>query len=390
MQPGLYYPNIRIRDVEWLKRALIVFPRIYRMIPESYSPWDEKDHTMEFSQVFRGDYPLLCGADLGAPRVREAQIALAQQIALDASSSEFCQRFSKEVALRKKRAGDPGVQLHRYKIGSELVDVLDQAKLGWIPADDVADGDHYVEVHPAMGEAIMSTIAIACAHVHGTSVVAEPAAGKLHECLVAKEIEHVYNAWIHPAKFRAPPAAPTGEAVFDVIVDLHCDVSKLGPSEIAKFGDDREAIDKLLAALQKGASEIRLDLGKERDALLQDYVSDVLNVWNDERRNMSNIAKIAIGESPKSAVDFTKKVVEKAFSPASAGAIAGGLTLNSIWGILAGVAIGLVPTYLEGRKRAQDSPLHFLTTMQKHGVQIKVPLQIKSSHDPDLAAQKGW
>ncbi|TBY30654.1 hypothetical protein E0H93_34900 [Rhizobium leguminosarum bv. viciae] len=375
MQPGLYYPYIRIRDVEWLKRALIVFPRMYRMIPEDYSPWDIRDKAFEFTQVGRGDFPLLCHANLGATRVREAQKVLSEQIANDALNPEFCARFSKELTLRQKK-GDPGVQLHRHKIGQELVNVLDQNELGWTPSDDVSDGTEYMEVHPAIGEAVMSTLAVACSYVHNTSVVAEPAVGELHNCLVARQIDSVYDAWIHPSKYRAAPSPATAECVFDVIVRLHCDVSNLTPLDIAKLGEDREAIDKLLGELQKGASQIRLDPGDEREKMLKDFASDVLNTWRGERKNMSNFGKAAIGEAPKSAADFAGKIVEKVIEPTSIGAIVGGLTLTSIWGMLAGFAIGLVPTYLDARKRAKDSPLYFFTTMQARGIEIKVPLHI--------------
>ena len=35
---ALYYPFIHITDVNWLKATLLCFPRVRRMVPQSYVP----------------------------------------------------------------------------------------------------------------------------------------------------------------------------------------------------------------------------------------------------------------------------------------------------------------------------------------------------------------
>src|SRR5450759_4200492 len=37
---ALYYPYIHVRDAEWLKRSLLLFPRICRMVPAGFNPQD--------------------------------------------------------------------------------------------------------------------------------------------------------------------------------------------------------------------------------------------------------------------------------------------------------------------------------------------------------------
>ena len=39
---ALNYPYIRIRNVEWLKRTLLVFPHVIRMIPSYGAPADSE------------------------------------------------------------------------------------------------------------------------------------------------------------------------------------------------------------------------------------------------------------------------------------------------------------------------------------------------------------
>ncbi|SRR6266478_3433885 len=36
----LYFPSIEFRSVEWLKLALLLWDRIYRIVPPSYTPQD--------------------------------------------------------------------------------------------------------------------------------------------------------------------------------------------------------------------------------------------------------------------------------------------------------------------------------------------------------------
>ena len=56
---ALYYPYVHIRNVEWLKRTLLLFPHVVRMVPRGFLPRDAID-VRDFCEQTgtRGEPPL--------------------------------------------------------------------------------------------------------------------------------------------------------------------------------------------------------------------------------------------------------------------------------------------------------------------------------------------
>lgn len=50
MKYGLYYPNIEFRDIDYIKRSLLVWDRIFRIVPPSYTPYDDAEIDTAISQ----------------------------------------------------------------------------------------------------------------------------------------------------------------------------------------------------------------------------------------------------------------------------------------------------------------------------------------------------
>ncbi|TBF24864.1 MULTISPECIES: hypothetical protein [Rhizobium] len=396
MRPVLYYPYIRIRNLNWLKGTLLIYPNVYRMVPDDFSPWDDRDGTLEFAQTSRGGEALLARAEIGSPRSVDAQSILAEKLKKDIEDPEFCRRYNQTTARQLQLHDGYGVQLHKYKISKDIRGILESAQLSWKPhkyEPDDPTGDLYIEVHEHIGEAIMSTIAIACADYHGANVVAEPRAEKLHRCLVEKKLDEIYDAWLHPKRQLQAPAQQTGESAFEFMIEFSCDLSALRACDIVELGDDREAIKALLEYLNKQVSEISMDSRPQLERSMKDAISGALNQWESDRKLLSNVGKKLLGAgSIKPGADFFKKIYEKASAPAMAGggAIIGGLTSAGIMGALGGIAIGVVPTVLAVREKQKTSPLRYLTAMTRAGIKLNVPLQIKGHYDSDEAALQRW
>lgn len=64
-------------------------------------------------------------------------------------------------------------QVHRDKLFDELVDFLRYNHLAREPDRLLADGPAYLEMHPALGEAVMATLATACAENEALRLVTE-------------------------------------------------------------------------------------------------------------------------------------------------------------------------------------------------------------------------
>jgi len=80
---ALYYPNIHIPSADWLKRALIVFPHVARIVPENFASYDPKEiWDFENVQGRRGE-PLLKRAHLLSGGVWTAQQKLVDRLEND-------------------------------------------------------------------------------------------------------------------------------------------------------------------------------------------------------------------------------------------------------------------------------------------------------------------
>lgn len=166
---ALYYPYIKFRDEQWLKSTLLVVPKVFRMIPDGYHP-DDPDEVRQLEKDGLLDY-----ANLNSRGVNRSLDRLLSNIRRDVEDDpRFAMRFSQEAANRLKRStGDRfGYQLHSRK-ASQLLGELKDLELAWEP--NVPDGDHYLEMHPHIGEGIMSTLAVACALDRGLGIVADEA-----------------------------------------------------------------------------------------------------------------------------------------------------------------------------------------------------------------------
>jgi hypothetical protein len=84
---GLFYPYVHIRDEEWLKKTLIVFPSLVRMIADDFTP---DDSVFVRSLVNGNDHqkPLLRRAKLDTPNVETAMNSLRSLIENDLKSDK--------------------------------------------------------------------------------------------------------------------------------------------------------------------------------------------------------------------------------------------------------------------------------------------------------------
>src|SRR5713101_1427192 len=123
---ALYYPYIHIRDTNWLKRTLLVFPHVVRMLPlNEFVPDDTDDFVIKLCKTkTKNGAPLLRPALLETENVRLAQQKLVKnlQTDLDRDRKAFVELYG-EVAARKLKTGphDYGFQIHRGKASDSLI-----------------------------------------------------------------------------------------------------------------------------------------------------------------------------------------------------------------------------------------------------------------------------
>ncbi|MGJ4911287.1 hypothetical protein [Bradyrhizobium sp. HKCCYLS2033] len=363
-QGGLYYPYIKFRNEQWLKSTLLVFPKVFRMIPDRFHP-EDSEGVRDLESKGLLDY-----ADLSTPGVRRALGILLKKIERDVEADpRFAARFSKAASDRMKRlTGDPyGYQLHSFK-AKQLLEQLKDLDLAWAP--EMPDGDHYLEMHPHIGEGIMSTLAVACALDDGLDIVADEA--PLHDCVVRHAEDELYSKLIKRRRRDAFHTFSVDRCKIELLVFQQFDLSKLTATNIIKLHKEGNELARFHDEMTKVAQSIRAMREEARfEHRLKEKVGTIIADWEKSKAKPRSFIKEFFGGSEKPAGDFLKKVAELAAGPTVAGAAVGGLTTGALLGAAAGLGVALVihtsSSVRAVQRNAQDSPYRVLTLLEKSG-----------------------
>jgi hypothetical protein len=200
---ALYYPYIHIRDVNWLKATLLCFPQVRRITPRpSDLRIDDPEEIRPFREVIgaRGQ-PLLVEEYTGpSPEVAESPAYRAQERLLgmlEKHSAFIRERYSRIATIRDFPENPDAFQIHVGKMQTELVHFLASRDLGWSPriSRKTSEKSRWVAAHPALGEAIMSVIAIAIARDKGLDVVTS--SGRVHHAIAALDENEVIDRMLN-------------------------------------------------------------------------------------------------------------------------------------------------------------------------------------------------
>ena len=390
---ALNYPYIRVRSVNWLKRTLLIFPHVVRMSPDTDAPSDDPD-VYKFCVRHGRRGPLLRHADLNARYVREAQNELIEQL-----TSRLDDNFRKRFAHPARRGPDSGLtwnnmtvweqrlsdrpifQIHMHKMIMRLVDFLMRERLAWEP-EFSSHGRNYIEMHPRLGEAVMATLAFACAENEGLRLVTE--FPEIHGKLIQQPKEAILSVCLEDTK---PLRKASPQQVVEFIVYRRCDVSRLTAEKIAALKSERDALAEFRIEVEKLAATIPSTIQSEPhlEARLNDLINDIFKRWQRDQANLSAYARELFGEGALAEpAKLIQKLTEAAATPTTAAATAAGvtgvhqgnLTLGLATGAAAGFAVAVVfraiGAWGKVKKASRHSPFRYLTTLAKSGVVFSV------------------
>lgn len=396
---ALNYPYIRVRSADWLKRTLLLFPHVARMTPFNNAPADDPEIDAFCWQAgARG--PLLRSADLHAAHVVQAQREMI--VALESLRREIgTRRFGVLKKWPSDGPTDPGLtiweqrlghgrqsfQIHGEKVLDELAHYLLRQGLAWYPQNGRAHGPSYIEMHPMLGEAVMATLAMACAENEGMRVVTE--FPRLHGKLLGVPRGDVLNAAFSPAMGRG---STSPQQVAEFVVYRRCNVEALTVERIAALKGERDALAAFRTKLEDLAATLPPTIHDETrlEERLNDLLNDMFEDWRRDQANLSSYTRQLFGEGALTEPGkLIQKLVEDVVKPgggptalgAASGAAAihhsiGGLTLGAAAGAAAGFAVAVVfraiGAWGDTKKAAAGSPYRYLTTLQEHGVSFSL------------------
>lgn len=385
---ALNYPYIRVRSVDWLKRTLLIFPHVIRMTPHENAPADDPE-IRPFCEYQGSRGPLLRSADLGARHVRESQTELIHELdeLFRLHGVHLKRRFqerkpvpsdrgqtARSLTVWERRLSDgASFQINRHKMLGELVQYLRRNDLAWAPKQ--ADGPDYLEMNPRLGEAIMATLALACAENEGLQVVTE--FPKLHGDLIGVPRRAILQACLEEPRVSGKTST---EQVAEFLVYRRCNVDTLTAEDISALKSEREALADFREKLEDLAATLPPTIHSETrlEERLNDLLNDMFRKWQSDQANLGAYARRLFGAGAlDEPFDLAQTLIEAAVSSegkagAGAFAIVGGLTLNATAAAAAGFAVAVVyravRTWGETRKVAKDSPYRYLSKLQDRGV----------------------
>jgi hypothetical protein len=324
--------------------------------------------------------PLLRAADLKGPIEHEAQRALIEDMRdrIEADGSTFLSRFDR--AATKIRSADlrsandvwdrrllyMTFQIHTYKLLEELTAFLTEKGLAWTPAPELADGMNYLEMHPALGEAVMATLAMACAENEALHVITE--FPELHRRLLGIPCENILAATLDDS---GPSGIVSGQQIAEFLVYQRCDVDRLSAEALSElheerhiFADFRTKIDELAASLPDA-----IPSNARREEYLNERVNELLNQWRQNQSNLGPKGRRFFGEGALSAPG---KLAEKMTEAAVLGMLAPQLIWAAVAGCVVAVVFHGVESNLKVRREAKNGPLRYITKMQDQGVSFSI------------------
>ncbi|HYG29601.1 MAG TPA: hypothetical protein VD887_05230 [Allosphingosinicella sp.] len=219
----------------------------------------------------------------------------------------------------------------------------------------------------------MSTLAVACATASNLDIVTDQTSERLHECLLQKNQDAVFDAYLGDEGDLPVPRSPDEHELFEVLLAFACDTSELDAQRLAEMGSDRAPIHLLKERLKEHAKSVGpMDPGPERKQKMEEEIYAILEKWEQDRANMSDFWSRFFGLGQiDNAANFAKSMVRRVGRGAVAGLGFGGAAV----GAMAGLGIGLISHGLKTgaglRTRASTSPYRYLTIMQQAGVAFR-------------------
>jgi hypothetical protein len=398
---ALNYPYIRIRDVEWLKRTLLVFPHVVRIAPTYGAPEDSPE-VAAFRNLNGRRGPLPRNVDLESSNIWNDQMELKSRVAneLSADRAKFVGRFGRRATLDNaglvdestslwdNRLASRTFQLHGQKVVADLLDFLLQNDLAWNPRH--SDGFGYIEMHPRLGEAVLATLAFACAKNEGLRLVTE--FPQIYGRTIHRSKEEIFQSCLdlNPRVEETGEPFPAPASLAEFVVYHRCDASKLTPETLLALNMEWEAIGAFKEGLEKLTADIPTEIESPRvlSQRLAEKADRMFVRWKEDNKNWSQRLKELFSGDLDDTAKVLDKLVEKAFGGEAtaggavgsgalgaglAGTILGGnVTHHALLGAGAGLALELVvrtgKNIVAMKKKRREDPLRYLTMMEKSGV----------------------
>lgn len=346
---ALYYPYIHIRDENWLKGTILAFQQVQRLVPNRFTIKDQAI-TRTYAALEGPAGPLLKSLVVEAPEVGSTQAWLHDKLL--ERINDLKTRYAESTLPPELRAGPQAFEMHTGKfLDHGLLTLLMKHHLAWHSREaGKPDSFDWVTLHPKLGAAMMSILALAVARVKGLSVVTP--SQFVHQQLLAEQEEAVLQKLLDvPFSAGTESAADaTTEELSHVVLTTGFDLTRLTAEQICELLKEGKDLRAFRIAVAGFASNIPSGLDhEEHQKRLRHEAEAVLEEWNGYTKGLPSFAKEALVDAA------LEKLPEKAIE------LGAGVTVAAALGALPGLAISLVVSTGVKMFRRPETPFRFLT-----------------------------
>jgi hypothetical protein len=289
---ALYYPYIHIHDVNWLKSTLLCFPSVRRILPDGYMPAgfsaDDSAEIQQFCRTVGVRGPLLqpCRSIYD---YATAEAANELQRKIQAKEDFFVERYSRAATQRDFPPEANKFKLHDSKVSYLLIRYLEQKEMAWR-----GPSSQWIVMHPKLGAAIMSTIALAIAKNEGLDIVTP--SEKAHYVTSFSNEEQVFENLLRDGVVgTAPPRADLVDDLAEIVLTTLFDVNRLTVDQIAELQKDGKDLRRFKDVIAPVAAQIP-DIGSsdERWRRLREAANQVIEQWTEYKKSLPRFALDAL------------------------------------------------------------------------------------------------
>jgi len=312
--------------------------------------------------------PLLTEERTDTAEVYQAQRRLVE--ALKNHEDILDQRFSNNATKKQFGSKYDAFQIHARKM-PELIAYLLNRKipLAWKARTIRTNEPHkWFAMHPELGEAIMSVLAITIAENKGLDIVTS--SGTVHHALATLDEEAIINNLL---KHGVKPASTSStekdaelvDELAEIVMTTSFNLEGLKPEhilELIKEGKDLREFKKGLIPIVSSIPDIRDP--KERKKRLTEAADEVIESWNKYRKGLPYFA----AEALRDAINYKDPgVVTSILAGATSGVMfASGIGLGVALLTFSGVTIW------RGYKEKTRSPFRYLSRIQSAGASLSL------------------
>lgn len=282
---ALYYPCIEVHDVNWLKATLLAFGQVQRMVPSEFYQSRDTDEVREFCETEGPRGPLLTEARLNSRLVLGKQHNLCEKI--KQHKRKLQKQYSQARTEETLGHDSESFLIHQNKMSWELTELLKELGLAWYSRDQRGAGKVWLALHPKLGEAAMSTLALAVAEDSGLDIVTS--SQDVHRSMLSSSDEQAFESL---AGIEAPSKESVVHELAQVVMKTaFFDFAKLRATDIRDLLNDGKDLRRFKDMLAGIAATIpNIQNPEIREKRLRQASLEVLSEWDKYRGSLPKVA----------------------------------------------------------------------------------------------------